>query len=200
MNIRKNYKYYKEIFDKWNKERTVLEFNNLIKYTPKLNEIFRPCYLPESAKGEPFYKARHALPKYWYISNYGTMLTVKNGRVELYIGQVTSSDRLQACIYYRGDRYVLSREAIVALVFNESVHCTECARELIEKQGIKAFNRGNYSRCVELHHTKGYIHPIKSMDVVQVLQNLPQNSALDAIELVTKLEHDLIHHPIPTAA
>lgn len=200
MNIRKNYKYYKEIFDKWNKERTVLEFNNLIKYTPKLNEIFRPCYLPESAKGEPFYKARHALPKYWYISNYGTMLTVQDGRVELYIGQVTSSDRLQACIYYRGDRYVLSREAIVALVFNDEVHCTDCARELIDKQGIKAFNRGNYSKCVELHHTKGYIRPIKSMDVVQVMQNLPQNSAFDTIELVTKLEHDLIHHPIPTVA
>lgn len=195
MNTKKNYKYYQQIFQIWNENRTELNFNDYIIYNPKEDEVFRPCYLPESSKTEPFYKVRHSLPKYWYISNYGTMITVKKGRVELYIGQISSSNRLQACFYYQGDRYVLAREAIVALVFNESVHCSDCAKELIEKKGVKAFSRGGYSTSVVLHHTNGYLHPVRLMDVYQIIENVPINCALDRIELLTTLEHDLVHHP-----
>lgn len=195
MNTKKNYKQYQTIFNQWDAERTKLSFNDYIIYQPKDDEEFRQCYLPETAKEQPFYKARHAMPKYWYVSNYGTMLTLQNGRVELYVGQISSSDRLQTCFYYSGDRYVLSREAIVALVFNEDVHCTACAKELIEKQGVKAFNRGNYSKSVELHHVHGYKKPVKPMDVYEIMKNLAINCDFDAIELVTRLEHDLIHRP-----
>lgn len=195
MNTKKNYKHYQEIFKEWDAERTKLSFNDYIIYQPKDDEEFRQCYLPETAKEQPFYKARHALPKYWYISNYGTMLTLQNNKVELFVGQISSSDRLQACFIYDKNRYVLSREAIVALVFSEEVHCTDCARELIEKQGVKAFNRGNYSRSIELHHVHGYQKPVKPMDVYEIMKNLAINCDFDAIELVTRLEHDLIHRP-----
>ena len=195
MNIKKNYKYYQAIFNQWNENRTKLTFKEYVVYTPKEDEIFRPCYLPESSKGEPFYKARHALPKYWYVSNYGTMLTLKNGRVELYIGQTSTSNRLQSCFYVNGDRYSLSRESIVALVFNESVQCSDCARELIAKKGVKAFNRGGYSKSVELHHSKGDLHPARFMDVYQIMENVPINCALDRIELLTAMEHNYVHHP-----
>lgn len=195
MNIKKNYKYYQAIFNQWNENRTKLTFKDYVVYTPKEDEIFRPCYLPESSKGEPFYRARHALPKYWYVSNYGTMITVQNGRVELYIGQISTSDRLQSCFYVKVERYSLSRESIVALVFNESVQCSDCARELIEKKGVKSFNRGGYSKSVELHHSKGYLHPVRWMDVYQIMENVPINCALDRIELLTAMEHNYVHHP-----
>lgn len=195
MNTKKNYLFYQQIFRQWNENRIELTFKDEIVYQPKEDEVFRPCYLPESSKGEPFYKARHALPKYWYVSNYGTMLTVQNGRVELFVGQISSSNRLQSCFNYKGDRYVLSRESIVALVFNESVHCSDCARELIEKKGVKAFSRGGYSTSVVLHHSKGYLQPVRLMDVYQIMENVPINCALDRIELLTAMEHNYVHHP-----
>lgn len=185
------------LIENGNKEfREVIKSNsNTDGETTKDDEIFRPCYLPESQKSEPCYKARHALPKYWFVSNYGTMITAQNGRVELFVGQISSSNRLQACFNYKGDRYVLARETIVAMVFNESVQCSDCARELIEKKGVKAFSRGGYSTSVVLHHSKGYLQPVRLMDVYQIMENVPINCALDRIELLTAMEHNYVHHP-----
>ena len=198
MNSKKNCRTYREIFNEWNKNRTPLRFRDKIYYNPQPDEEYRQCYLPTTCKNERFYKARHCLPKHWFVSNYGTIITVKRGKPELIVGQFTDYDRMQVSFYYKDDRYTLARESLVALVFNDSVPCTEEATKLIEKKGLIAFNRRSDFQCVELHHINGYIHPQDALDILQIMQNLPSNCASDAIQLITRFEHFQAHHPIPS--
>lgn len=200
MQNKNNSRNYNKIFKEWNNRRTQLKFRETIIYTPQPDEIFRQCYLPASKKKEKFYKLRHVLPKYWFISNYGTIISVSTGAAELIVGQFTGYDRLQVSFRYNQDKFTIAREAIVALVFNDMIDCTEEAAKLIEEKGLEAFRRRRDMQCVELHHIKGYIHPETPLNILQIMQNLPSNCKPDAIQLVTRLEHLKIHHPIPTAA
>lgn len=200
MNNKNNHRTYKAIFDQWNRNRTPLQFRKKIYYYPQPDEVFRPCYLSKSHKDDKFFKTRNNLPKHWFVSNLGTIITVKRGKVELIIGQFCCDDRLQVSFYYKQDRFVIARESIVALVFNDIIPCTEDAEKLIEEKGLEAFRRRPDFKCIELHHINGYLHPKDPMNVLQIMQNLPSNCKSDAIQLVTRLEHFKIHHPIPTAA
>lgn len=181
MNTKKNYKYYQEVFERWDKRRTPLELRRLLRYTPKEDEIFRPCYLPESSKGEPFYKARHALPKYWFVSNYGTMITVENDIPELFVNIVTDEDKIESTFDYDGWTYQIGNDALVALVFNDESYIEETAKEIIEENGIKAFTKNMVTLLYKL-----YIEPLELMNVVEIvkanLENLKPSNLIIAKE------------------
>lgn len=101
---RKNSRVYAKIFEEWNKNRTPLTLNGEdFTYIPEPGEEFRQCYLADTKKNrqQRFYKARHGLPKNWWVSDQGTIVRVMGSkkagyRVALYYGQ--GGPRLQVRI------------------------------------------------------------------------------------------------------
>lgn len=198
MNTTNNNIKYKKIFKEWNENRTPLAYRGIYQYEPMEDEIFRQCYLPKTQKEEPFYKARHSLPKFWFCSNKGTIITVNKGYPELIIGQFDRNDRAQVSFYCEHDTHTVARESIVALVFNDLFDCTDKAKELIEKNGMQAFRRRPDNLGVELHHKNGYIFPEKNTLGSEIFDNIPKNC--ENIQLVTRLEHNEIHNSQRAAA
>lgn len=165
MNNKRNHKYYQEIFEKWNNRRTSLEIPRLLIYQPKDDEEFRQCYLPETAKGQPFYKARHSLPKYWFVSNYGTILTLEHDIPELLVDIVTDEDKIASSFDYGGLTYQIDNDALVALVFNTESYIETAAKEIIEIKGIKAFTKN----MVTIFY-RSYFEPLEHLNVIEIIK------------------------------
>ena len=80
---RKNSRVYAKIFEEWNKNRTPLTLNGEdFTYIPEPGEEFRQCYLADTKKNrqQRFYKARHGLPKNWWVSDQGTIVRVMGSK------------------------------------------------------------------------------------------------------------------------
>lgn len=192
---KKNYIKYKKIFESWNKNRSILR-DAKCNYTYIPDEEFRQCYVPVTEKNSiSFYKVRHALPRYWYISDKGTMITTYRGKVELYIGQPTSDGRLQARFTYNGE-YALQREAIVAIVFEEKIRIDSEVRKLIIDNGIKAFRKkGNTDKQrVELHHVNGHLKPPQELiqNEEEILKLMSENCKFNAITFIRADYHKIL--------
>ena len=117
---RKNSRAYAKIFEEWNKNRTPLTLNGEdFTYIPEPGEEFRQCYLADTKKNrqQRFYKARHGLPKNWWVSDQGTIVRVMGSkkagyRVALYYGQ--GGPRLQVRI--KKDAYPREAESVSSFV------------------------------------------------------------------------------------
>lgn len=98
---------YKKAFEAWNKERTALSVycaktDETYTYTPAEDEEFRQCHLEDICENrkQKFFKARHELPKRWWVSDHGTIIRIEGSKkkgyhVTLYLGQYSSTGRLQ---------------------------------------------------------------------------------------------------------
>lgn len=202
---------YKKKFEVWNENRTPLHYpdrgETLFTYTPlsQEQEEFRQCYLPDTAKNEnvPFFKVRHALPPYWFVSNRGYIVSAYNDII-LLSGQVNQDNRLQVKfkdvaeierlkrLKKKGEKApekVLPYEAIKAMCFPENLKYPEKkALEMIIKKGLKAFD-SKEKIFVELHHDNKYIFSENKADA---LQNLPENSVVEHLSFLTVNVHDIL--------
>lgn len=194
---RKDGKIYAKIFEKWNTNRTPLTLKGEdFTYIPEPGEEFRQCYLADTEKNrqQRFYKARHGLPKNWWVSDQGTIIRVignkKDGyRVALYYGQ--GGSRLQVRI----KKDVYPREAIVGLAFADKLPLIdEMAAECIEKKGLTAFRRNRKGTGVEVHHCSSYV-PFNTR--TEAMRNLKVNCNPKNIRFLLSKMHDILAHMQP---
>ncbi len=200
---------YQRIFETWNVNRPELSITNkdeTFVYKAEPDEEIRRCYLSKN-NGEIFFKARHALPKHWWISEKGIILTVYRGTVQIYRGHVkTEKNRLYTEIPFQRTkngkreeiRLTLQFEALKALVFADvmksynHITITEDAKKMVESYGLIVFSQKECKmdlkrHPVTIHHTYQYI---PGMSYIDALKLLSQNSALDKIEMMTVNEHN----------
>lgn len=190
--MRKNGKQkdYQKIFNKWNEKREPIKVkvdDQEYIYEPAEGEEFRQCYVANSHKnkGLTFLKARNELPKYWFVSNRGTILTVKNNEITVYLGQF-SGRRLQV----RCDNQTYSREVIVGLVFaDQMLYISPRVRKKIEEEGLQAFKSKRKGQKVEAHHINLYV---QSDNILGSLQNLKINACPQNIMFLLEHEHKLL--------
>ena len=194
---RKNSGAYAKIFEEWNKNRTPLTLNGEdFTYIPESGEEFRQCYLADTKNNtqQRFYKARHGLPKNWWVSDQGTIVRVMGSkkagyRVALYYGQ--SGPRLQVRI--KKDAY--PREAIVGLVFADKLpYIDGKTAECIEEKGLKAFRRNRNGTGVEVHHCSSYV-PFNTR--AEAMRNLKVNCNPKNIRFLLSKMHDILAHMQP---
>lgn len=194
---RKNSRVYAKIFEEWNKNRTPLTLNGEdFTYIPEPGEEFRQCYLADTKKNrqQRFYKARHGLPKNWWVSDQGTIVRVMGSkkagyRVALYYGQ--GGQRLQVRI--KKDAY--PREAIVGLVFADKLpYIDEKAAECIEKKGLKAFRKNRDRMGVEVHHCSSYV-PFNTR--AEAMRNLKVNCNPKNMRFLLSKMHDMLDYLQP---
>ena len=197
-----NCKKYQSVFNGWNKNRIAVEtflmsMDEPYIYVPKEGEEFRQCYLSDrkANRSQKFYKARHEMPKNWWVSNYGTILTVEGNDIKgysvvLYLGQFTSTNRLQVKI--KGKAY--ARETIVGLVFADKIPFIDLGvAEIIERKGLSAFRKikgkNVETQGIELHHQEGYQ---KSLNVKEALDNLIENCNPKHIRFLQSSMHKML--------
>lgn len=194
---KKNSRAYAKIFEEWNKNRTPLTLNvEDFTYIPEPEEEFRQCYLADTKKNrqQRFYKARHGLPKNWWVSDKGTIVRVMGSKKEghgvaLYYGQ--SGPRLQVRI----KKDVYPREAIVGLVFADKLPwIDEKAAECIEKKGLRAFRRNRNGTGVEVHHCSSYV-PFDTR--TEAMRNLKVNCNPKNIRFLLSKMHDVLDYLQP---
>lgn len=184
---------YQENFKRWNKDRTDVVYTDrtgqpIYTYHPQdqNEEEFRQCYLSANHKKDDFYEVRKELPKDWWVSDRGYIVSFKGDKPKGYFGQLSNDGRLQA----RLKDNILSYEAIKAFCFPEKLNLKENETvRMIEEQGLKAFKRTPGKEFVELHHEKGII-PAKNNQ--EALKLLPENSDLNHINFLRSTVHDIM--------
>lgn len=131
------------------------DYGNAVAFTPRDDEIFVQCYTAN--KSSKYYKARHRLPKYWFISQYGNLVSFYS-EAGNYVKPTPTGKPNKRREAYKPS-YLNKSDGpsnlevglLVALSFEyeSSTH----ARELLDKQGLKALKRKqNGKKYVEIHH------------------------------------------------
>lgn len=196
--IRKTAAQYLKIFREWQKEALKSKNYNVVSAKNHSQQItiqsltrselqnFRQCYTTD--KTTKYYKARHQLPKYWFLSDKGTLLTVANGKVELYTAYITKKT-LKAREQYKISKYSIGVDPAVLVGFVFGCDCTSKAEKLINCNGLRALQVG----IVDLHHKKGYAHA-KNADKLkeELKENRIKNCKLKDILFCTHKEHDML--------
>ena len=194
---------YKKTFESWNKERTALSVysaktDETYTYTPTEDEEFRQCHLEDTYKNrkQKFFKARHELPKRWWVSDRGTIIRVEGSKkkgyhVTLYLGQYSSTGRLQ--VVHKKKAY--ARETIVGLVFPDKIPVIDPgAAAVIEDKGLNAFRKARRnmtkSESVELHHVNGYV---KSENMQEALEKMKENCNPKYIRFLQTQTHEILN-------
>lgn len=184
---------YQANFKRWNKDRTDVPYTDrtgqlMYTYHPldQNEEEFRQCYLSANHKKEEFYQVRKELPKDWWVSERGYIVSFKGDIPKGYFGQLSNDGRMQV----RLKDNVLSYEAIKAFCFPEKLNLQENETiKMIKEQGLKAFKHTPGKEFIELHHEKGVI-PAK--DNQEALKLLPENSDLRHINFLRSTVHDIL--------
>ena len=184
---------YQANYKRWNKDRTDVVYTDrtgqpIYTYHPldQNEEEFRQCYLSANHKKDEFYQVRKELPKDWWVSDRGYIVSFKGDKPKGYFGQLSNDGRMQV----RLKDNILSYEAIKAFCFPEKMNLQENETlKMIEEQGLKAFKRMSGKEFIELHHEKGII-PAK--DNQEALQLLPENSNLRHINFLRNTVHDIL--------
>ena len=124
-------------------------------FTPKDDEIFVQCYTTNTTA--KFYKVRHSLPKYWFISQYGNLISFRSVEGDYVKPFPTGKKGTQREAYK--PQYINSCNGpvnldvglLVAISFG--YEATTNAKRLLDEIGIRALLRGRKGkRHVEIHH------------------------------------------------
>ena len=183
---------YRTKFKNWNQNRTTIKYvskkdGSVFNYEPlsQEQEEFRQCYLPDTPENRalPFFKARNELPPYWWVSSRGYILSFYGKSPSVIVGQ--TDERMQVKL---PDGTVYLYDLMSTLCFPEKMRFPEKkACQLIEKEGLNAFRRGN----VALHHENGWI-PGKTQ--AEMLENVPQNCNPEGHDLLLLSYHNILTH------
>lgn len=174
-NKAKNYIYYQKQFKKVLKEKIPISDKNGEIYEIQTGEEFKQCY--NSNKED---KARNIFPPYWFISNYGTLISLNGKTPKKLHPSKKFNDTREVWFCFKKDNisYNIANYQLVALLFGAKF--TPKAQELINAKGLKAF--GNKKGFIQVHHIKGYD------------DNKPTkyNCNVETLLICTKEEHDLL--------
>ena len=147
------------------------------------SDDFRQCYNKAN-------KARKMLPKYWFLSKEGFLISVK-GKKPKWIKPNLKSGRPQFKVWYNGKAISITTYDLVALVWDSYI--SKDAYILIEKYGLKALGaskitNGKHSPKVQGHHTRkeGYLSE-------KTYSNYVKNNDPTKIQLLTNREHIILH-------
>lgn len=195
---RKTAAQYLKIFKEWQKEALKSKIYNVASAKNHSKQIiiqsltrselqkFTQCYTTD--KTTKYYRARHQLPKYWFLSDKGTLLTVANGKVELYTAYITKKT-LTAREQYKISKYSIGVDPAVLVGFVFGCDCTSKAEKLINCNGLQALQVG----VVDLHHKKGYTHAKNVENLKEELKkNRAKNCTLKDIMFCTHKEHETL--------
>lgn len=204
----KNYTIFKKRFIAWQAEELkkdshilksqIQKDGNIIKNEITKEELlsFKQCYTVD--KNEKFYKARQDLPKYWFVSDCGTLISFRSD-IPCLIIPSKSGKKIEAKSNNRREQYeISSRKSInrlkldpavlVALVFGGDA--SDQAYKLLTRQGLKALKHKRGSRsAVELHHKEGYAHGETDQ---KVEEKRAYNADIRRTQFLTREEHDLL--------
>lgn len=141
---------------------------------------YRPCY-------ERGNKAREQLPKYWFVSKEGFVISFHNTKKPVFITPYLQSYRPEFNTIKRGKK--ITSYSLVALVWGS--FRSESAQRLLDTYGIKALGKykkikGRNEPKVHAHHIKPYIHS-------HSLESYIQNNNPDNLQLITNRQHREIH-------
>lgn len=162
-------------------------------YEIKDGEVFKQCFTND--KKAKYYKARNQIAPYYFISNYGTLVTMKGGKAS--IVSLHPRDKKQSncrCVNdvttYKGKNRVSKRvtydpATLVALTFEADADSEALA--IIQECGLDAFNhKGNCIGAVECHHKQDYKRG-STFEETKAL--LPINCRVDNLEFVCRKIH-----------
>ena len=154
------------------------------RFSKKELMSFRQCYTTD--KKSKYFKARQQLPKYWFVSENGTLITCKKN-VFLYVPTISGKtgrmrEQCEVSASTKSwDGIHLDPAVIVNLVFGGKA--SRSARRALEKDGLMAL------RVVDLHHMKGYRYSNTTADI---RKNRAYNCDLRRTKFLMKKEHYLI--------
>lgn len=193
MNTRNNYKKYQKQFNEWVKQKLedkdyMLQNRRGVGWETTEEELcsFQQCYTTDQK--QKFYAARRELPKYWFISPCGTLISCYDETPHLVVPTISGGGTNRREQYEMPKGRVIDPAVLVALTFGGKA--TEQAEALIQKRGLKAFKhkppRSNY---VELHHIEGYMHGAEDEEIRELRA---YNADIHRTMLAVAVEHDMI--------
>lgn len=193
MNKKNNYKKYQKKFNQWMKQKLESKDYTLqnrredsITITEEELLSFRQCYTTDQK--QKFYAARKELPKYWFVSPRGTLISCYDATPHLVVPTISGGGTNRREQYEMPKGRVIDPAVLVALTFGGKA--TEQAEALIQKRGLKAFShkqpRQNY---VELHHIDGYRHGAEDDEIRELRA---YNADIHRTMLAVAVEHDMI--------
>lgn len=169
-----------------------------VKYDTEVREIitdaekYRQCYKLGS-------KVREQLPKYWFVSKEGFLVSV-NGQKAKWIKPNLTSGRPQFKVSYHGKLYPITTYDLVGLVWDSYV--SPDAEKALDKYGLKVIGRSIKPRRkgkkdknstlqhvlkVQGHHKgNSYIHK-------NDLESYVANNNPEQLQFITNREHITLH-------
>ena len=159
-----------------------------IKYDKEVSEIidiadFRQCY----KVGE---KARMQMPKYWFVSREGFLITIKGDKPR-WVKPNLDTGRPQFKISHNGKTHSITTYDLVGLVWDSYI--SPDAFKCLNKQGLKSIGRNVKDRRKQLvlkvqghHKDNSYIHESN-------LDSYISNNNPEQLQIITNREHIIIH-------
>lgn len=195
MNKKNNYKKYQKKFNEWMRQKLkdkdyTLQNRREISMTITEEELlsFRQCYTTD--RKQKFYAARKELPKYWFISPRGTLISCYGATPHLVIPAIPGEDSKRREQYEMPKDRLIDPATLVALTFGGKA--TAQAEALIKTRGLKAFSHKQpRQKYVELHHIEGYRYGSTNQEIKELRA---YNADIQRTILMTAIEHDMITH------
>ena len=173
------------------------DYGDKTGFTPKDDEIFVQCYTTN--KMAKFYKVRHCLPKYWFISQYGNLISFRSDDGN-YIKPFPTGKKGEQREAYK-PQFINSRKEpvnldvglLVAISFG--YEATTNAKKLLDEFGIRALQRSRKgNRYVEIHHQgkEGYLFADGSETSEETFTRRALNCTSSKLLLACNDEHDVM--------
>ena len=173
------------------------DYGNPVAFTPKDDEVFVQCYTAD--KKAKFYKARHYLPKYWFISQYGNLISFK-GENGFYVkpsdtGKKADGKQREAYKpqYIRDCKAPVNLDVGLLFALSFGYEATSKAQKLLDSSGLKALKRGEKgSYYVEIHHQQdGYKFAEGTETLEETFARRAYNCQRKRLLLIRNDEHNL---------
>lgn len=163
---------YAEIFEQQMQEGQPIYNSKGEELILQDEEQFRQCY----DEKDP---ARKDLPKSWFVSNHGNVISTYRGRLEWLMKDTHVKHRDSYHFYVNGKIKIICDYALVALVFESPRFGT--AEKLLEEESLYAFGNYKDEDNVQTHHI---IPKKKNKELI----NDPTN-----LEIMTCRAHKIAH-------
>lgn len=166
-----------ELFNELIQTEKIWDTNTNNTYTPHSDEVFRQCWKNN--------KARKYYPTMWFLSNYGNLVSIKEGKLVMLYKRRNGKncDGYFYVEFKKPGKKSNTKDFIhimVALVFD--VQSYGRARKLIKSKGLEAFgiyhNDKRKRYTVQCHHKNG---------------NIEDNRAKNLELLTAEIHNDVLH-------
>lgn len=175
------------------------DYGNPVAFTPKNDEIFVQCYTAD--KRAKFYKARHYLPKYWFISQYGNLISFM-GENGSYVkpsdtGQKAGGKQREAYKpqYIKDCKAPINLDVGLLVALSFGYEATTNAQKLLDSLGLNALKRetkNKHDHYVEIHHQgDGYKYAEGKETLEETFARRAYNCQRKRLLLIRNDEHNI---------